>query len=177
MFDANPAAHYDSRHSGCPFLIPRAPLGRPDTLPNGGARESNMCRIKRLAAAVAVAFFLGACASTPAFNHAAISATDGKDGVTVEARYTCAFLDEMALPDDASSDEALEMLVSPAEAEAQRYCARFNKEPDRLSAAIIRRCTEDNRNWASPQFGQPGTPGLWRALYACVGADEVRIVD
>lgn len=113
------------------------------------------------------------CVYTPPYNYTAISATDGENGVTVEGRYSCAWIKEHG--------QDVDNLIARgnANAEAQTYCDRFGKNAEVLSSAITRRCTpDDNWSWAdTAPKGVAGTDGVYRLLFACIGADEVRSPD
>ena len=113
------------------------------------------------------AIALSGCINTPAYNSAAISATDGKDGVTVEGRYTCSWIAETGI-------DGAEAIAKAAgvDDQAQRYCGRHSKTAEPLSIALLQPCTHDD-DWN----GIAGSPGVYRVLYACVGADQVEIVD
>ena len=125
--------------------------------------------MKRMMLFLAVAGASG-CVHTPPYNYTAISATDGENGVTVEGRYSCAWIKEHG--------QDVDHLIARgnANAEAQTYCDRFGKNAEVLSSAITRRCTpDDNLSWAKTALkGVAGTDGVYRVLFACTGADEVR---
>ena len=115
----------------------------------------------KLPAALAALALIAGCVAPSAYN-AVIIDTDGSDGVSVRFAATCAFFKE---------PNHTEIQYAAMNERAESYCGRFEKTAELLdSPAILQLCS--GGNWYSDE---PQRDMIVKALYACIGADTVRI--